>query len=299
MGTPAAAVPTLEVLAERHELRAVVTRPDRPKGRSSSPEPPPVKVAAQELGLDILQPESRAELDAALTSLPRYQVGVVVAFGQILSAGALSVAEIGNLNVHFSLLPRWRGAAPVAHAIMAGDEMTGVTIIELDEGLDTGGVLTAQAIDIRSGENAGQLTDRLASVGAQLLGSVLAEYAAGSLLPVPQLDDGMTYAPKLEPADRLLDTRMTAVDFVNKVRGLAPRPGGHLAIDGVRTRVLGAAQAATVLEQGRWELVDSTPVVGLAQGSVELLTLQPAGRRAMTGDEWARGRQASGGRAGV
>jgi len=298
MGTPSSAVPTLQLLAGQCDVRAVITRPDRPRGRSGAPEPPPIKAAARELGLEVIQPGSRLELDASLAGLSPYQVGVVVAFGQILSGQALSVAAVGNLNVHFSLLPRWRGAAPVAHAIMAGDEMTGVTIIEIDEGLDTGGVLTAQAIDIRPGENAGQLTERLASVGARLVVSVLDGYAGGSLTPVPQVDEGMTYASKLEPADRELRVEMEADDFVNRVRGLAPKPGAHLAIDGVRTRILGAAVAATVIEPGRWELVDSRPLVGLTRGSVELVQVQPAGRRPMTGVEWGRGRQASGGSAG-
>jgi methionyl-tRNA formyltransferase len=298
MGTPSSAVPTLQLLAGQCEVRAVITRPDRPKGRSGAPEPPPVKAAAREMGLEVIQPGSRLELDASLAGLSPYQVGVVVAFGQILSGQAISVAEVGNLNVHFSLLPRWRGAAPVAHAIMAGDEMTGVTIIEIDDGLDTGGVLTAQAIDIRPGENAGQLTDRLASVGARLVVSVVDGYAGGSLTPVPQVDEGMTYASKLEPADRELRVEMGADEFVNRVRGLAPRPGAHLTLDGVRTRILDAAVARDDVDPGRWELIDSKPLVGLARGSVELRMLQPAGKRAMTGVEWGRGRKTSRGRVG-
>ena len=298
MGTPSSAVPTLQLLAGQCEVRAVITRPDRPKGRSGAPEPPPVKAAAREMGLEVIQPGSRLELDASLAGLSPYQVGVVVAFGQILSGQAISVAEVGNLNVHFSLLPWWRGAAPVAHAIMAGDEMTGVTIIEIDDGLDTGGVLTAQAIDIRPGENAGQLTDRLASAGARLIASVLDGYAAGSLTPVPQVDEGMTYASKLEPADRELRIEMGADEFVNRVRGLAPKPGAYLTLDGVRTRILDAAVASDDVDPGRWELVDSRPLVGLAGGSVELRMLQPAGKRAMTGVEWGRGRKTSRGRSG-
>jgi methionyl-tRNA formyltransferase len=295
MGTPDAAVPTLEILAEEHDLRAVVTRPDRPRGRSGAPAPPPVKQAAERLGIDVFQPVGRLELDDALLGLRPYEVGVVVAFGRILSATALSAPARGTLNVHFSLLPRWRGAAPVARALMAGDEMTGVTIIELDEGLDTGDVLTAQAIDIKPDEEAGDLTRRLALAGARLLNAVLDEYAKEAMSPVPQVDEGMSYAPLLEASDRILDPAMTTGEFLNRVRALAPAPGAHLDIDGVRTRILRASRSDGAAAPGRWELVDSRPVIGVADGAVELLRLQPAGKRVMTGEDWGRGKRSSGG----
>lgn len=295
MGTPPAAVPTLELLAENHVVRAVITRPDRPRGRSASPQPPAVKEMAERLGLDVLQPGSRSDLDSALRALRPYQVGVVVAYGMILSHEALTAPNRGTLNVHFSLLPRWRGAAPVARALMAGDEMTGVTIIELDQGLDTGGVLTAQAIDIQPDEDAGALTGRLASIGARLLASVVDEYTAGSLTPVPQVDDGMTYASMIEPSDRVLSIEMTVKQFVNSVRALSPTPGAHVEIDGVRTRILRAAPAEEIAEPGRWRLAGPIPVIGVADGVVELLSMQPSGKRPMSGRDWARGRKSVGG----
>ncbi|HSM44083.1 MAG TPA: methionyl-tRNA formyltransferase, partial [Acidimicrobiia bacterium] len=173
LGTPGAAVPTLETLIAEHEVGLVVTQPDRPQGRSSKPVPPPVKVSASAHDIGVAQPQTREELARVIGHHAPFDVGIVVAYGRILRPEVLELPGNGMLNVHFSLLPRWRGAAPVARALMAGDEMTGVTIIKLDEGLDTGPVLTAQAIDISKSDNAGELTDRLARLGARLVANVL------------------------------------------------------------------------------------------------------------------------------
>lgn len=202
LGTPQAATPTLEALADTHDVVLAVTQPDRPKGRSKRPQPPPVKNVAGRLGIPLSQPRNRGEIEAALGEAGPLDLAVVVAYGRILTPVALGIPAHGILNVHFSLLPRWRGAAPVARALMAGDAMTGVTIMKLDEGLDTGPILTAQAVDIADGENAGHLTDRLAEVGARLLVDSVDGYLSGEIQPLPQSDDGVTYAAKIEPHDR-------------------------------------------------------------------------------------------------
>ncbi len=298
LGTPEAALPTLELLATQTELKGVLTQPDRPRGRSRKPKFPPVKIRSQELGIGVRQPHDRSSLDDALAALSPYDVAVVVAYGRILSKSALGSARVGMLNVHFSLLPRWRGAAPVARALMAGDTMTGVTIIELDEGLDTGPVLTAQAIDIHPEENRGELTQKLSQAGAKLLNSVIREYASGDLQPVPQSDQGVTYAHTIAAEDRALSIDCESGQFVNHVRGLSPAPGAYLVIDGSRVKILSAEASPVGPGSGSWVLVDGWPVVGVAEGWVRLTTVQPPGKTAMAADAWARGRPRTGGSVG-
>ncbi|MGH8915105.1 MAG: methionyl-tRNA formyltransferase [Acidimicrobiia bacterium] len=298
LGTPGAAVPTLRALAARHELVLVITQPDRPRGRSGKPAPPPVKSAAEELGLPVLQPGDRDEIRAALASVDGLDLAVVVAYGRLLGPDALAIPARGMLNVHFSLLPRWRGAAPVARALMAGDEMTGISVIRLDEGFDTGPVLTAQAIDIDPEENAGELTSRLAGAGARLLVDVIPAYLSGELEPVAQSDEGMTYAAKIEPAERPLDLGGHAREAVNRVRALAPEPGATLVIDGEPHQVLRARSHPRTPGTGLWARLGGDLVAGFADGGVELVEIWPPGKRAMSGKAWARGRHRDSGTVG-
>lgn len=292
MGTPAAAVPTLEVLTEEGLVTLVVTQPDRPKGRSKRPQPPPIKVRALELGLVVAQPASGDELASSIREHEPFDLGVVVAYGRILRSRVLESPAHGVLNVHFSLLPRWRGAAPVARALMAGDPMTGVTLMRLDEGLDTGPVLTAQAVDIRPEENAGELTSRLAGLGARLLADSIDPYLDGSLTPVSQTDDGVTYARRIEAGDRPLDVAGSPGTAVNHVRGLSPDPGATLDIDGSRHKILAARTHPAVPAPGTWRAVDGLPVAGFGGGGVQLVELQPPGRNVQSGGDWLRGRRA-------
>ncbi|MGD2103180.1 MAG: methionyl-tRNA formyltransferase [Acidimicrobiia bacterium] len=289
MGTPRSAIPTLEGLARTQDVALVITQPDRPKGRSKKPKPPPVKEVAQQMGLPVSQPASRADLVDALTKHGSFDLGVVVAYGRILRPEILERPAHGLLNVHFSLLPRWRGAAPVARAIMAGDTMTGVTIIRLDEGLDTGPVLTAQAIDIRDDENTGSLTGRLAELGARLLTSSIDPYVGGELVPVDQTDEGVVYAEKLTRDDRPIDLSATTTAIVSQVRGLAPEPGATLEIDGERHKVLGGLPHEADVEPSTWRVVDGAPVFGAADGSVEITLIKPPGRNLQSGSDWVRG----------
>lgn len=298
LGTPEAAIPTLLALSDRFDVGLAVTQPDRPRGRSGTPQPPPVKERAEDLGIPVTQPKRRGEIASAISYAGSFDLGVVVAYGMILDPEVLALPEAGLLNVHFSLLPRWRGAAPVARALMAGDAMTGVTIIKLDEGLDTGPVLTAQAVDIEPEEDSGQLTGRLARVGARLITSTIPGYLAGDIESIPQSDDGATYAHKITTEDRPLHLQGTPAEFVARVRGLAPEPGATLEIDGERHKILSAREVEWAPDAGTWALHGDSPVVAVGEGGVELVELQPPGKRPQPGADWARGRRSSQGRVG-
>jgi methionyl-tRNA formyltransferase len=291
LGTPEAAVPTLERLSSEHEVALVVTQPDRAKGRSGTPSPPPVKDAATRIGLPVAQPEKGEQLASTLEEHGPFDVGVVVAYGRILKPAVLDKPEHGMVNVHFSLLPRWRGAAPVARALMAGDSMTGVTLMRLDEGLDTGPILTAQAIDIPSDDDAGALTDRLAELGARLLMDKLPGYLAGIIEPVPQSDEGLTYADKIEKGDRPIDVLDDTEEALRKIRALAPSPAATLILDGDPHKIFAARSDEAHLEPGTWAAAEGRLLAALAHGTIELVRLQPPGKRAMSGQQWVNGKQ--------
>ncbi len=288
-GTPREAIPALDVLLHAFQVGMVVTQPDRPKGRSGTPQAPPVKVHAEAAGVPVVQPTTRGEI--ARLAMEEFDLGVVVAYGRILPQEVLAGPRHGLLNIHFSLLPRWRGAAPVSRALMAGDPMTGVTIIRLDEGLDTGPVLTGQAVDIGREENAGQLTSRLAAMGASLLSKVVPPYLSGDLTPVAQSEVGATYAAKLAPADRLLDRDSASGIFLGRVRGMAPSPGAILTVDGELTKILAARVSGTPSSPGTWVVRDGVPVISVGETGVELVELQSPGRRPQSGADWVRGRR--------
>ena len=299
MGTPEAAVPTLDALSDEHDVGLVVTQPDRPKGRSGRPTPPKIKEFAISTGLTVVQPGSAEALSGALQSHGPFDIGVVVAYGRILRSDVLAIPGQGMINVHFSLLPRWRGAAPVARALMAGDTMTGVTIIKLDEGLDTGPVLTAQALDIDLDVDLGTLTERLAKMGAGLLIRVLPEFLDGVLRPVEQSDDGMTYAAKVTSGDRSLSVEAPPEVFLNHVRGLSPRPGAIIDIDGRPHKILQATTSSRHVKAGSWVSTDGAVVIGVKGGAVEVVLLQPPGKTPQLGPDWARGRRVNTGRVGL
>lgn len=298
LGTPQAAVPTLEAVAEQFEVGLVVTQPDRARGRSGTAQPGPVKSAAMDHGIQVAQPTTHDELQNALVGSGPFSVGVVVAYGRIIRRESLQLPVAGMLNVHFSLLPRWRGAAPVNRALIEGDTMTGVTIIRLDEGLDTGPVLTAQAVDIAKAEDAGGLTDRLARLGARLLVDNLGRYLDGDMVPVPQSDAGVSYASKLSKDDRELSPETEPASFVNRVRGMSPEPASVIQIDGEVHKIYAAGTAGEDVDAGTWKEIDGWPVFGLAGGSVRILSLQAPGKQRISGDSWVRGRRSDSGRVG-
>lgn len=291
MGSPAFAVPVLEALAEQYPVVGVVTQPDRPAGRGNRLKPPPVKVRAQELGLPVFQPErlSRPEaLEQLRTWAP--DLIVVAAYGQILKPQVLQLPRYGCLNVHASLLPRWRGAAPVAYAIWHGDPKTGVTIMLMDEGLDTGPILAQREEPILAHDTAATLSQRLARLGAQLLLETLPDYLSGRLQPRPQDEAQATYAPRLRREDGWLDFTRPAPELERQVRAFDPWPGTFTFWNHRRLKVLRAhAEPLPSPGPGQPMVVDGLPAVGTGEGVLVLDLVQPEGRKAISGDAFLRG----------
>jgi methionyl-tRNA formyltransferase len=287
-GTPAAAIPALAALAAGATIDLVVTRPDRPRGRSGSAQPPPVKVAAEAWGLRTAQPARAAEVERLLDGI---DLAVVVAYGQILPATLLAVPVRGFVNLHFSRLPRWRGAAPVARALLAGDATTGVDLMELDEGMDTGPTIAGVDVFIEPEDTTGTLTARLAGIGAGLLARTLPALLDGSAPRTPQPAAGVTAAPKLTSSEAQLTPQTMPADTCERmVRAFAPNPGAWGIVDGSRLKVWRArARPETGAAPGEVRLDDGVPVVGTPTGSLELIEVQPAGKSRMSASVWARG----------
>lgn len=271
----------------------VVTQPDRPKGRGRQSATPPIKLAADEWGLPAYQPATHAEL-LGLFEEAALDIAVVVAYGRILKSAVLQSVEHGFVNVHFSLLPRWRGAAPVERAILAGDPYTGVSLMVLDEGLDTGPVFAAAETEIAEYETAGELTGRLASLGADVLRDHLQGYLSDKLRPARQMRTGATTAPRLTTAEAYLDVTVGPTAFTRAVRAFNPRPGGWLAAEGQRMKVFEVGPATPDVSIGEIKIVDGRPILGLAGGAIELIEIQPAGKPRLSGRAWANGRRGVG-----
>jgi methionyl-tRNA formyltransferase len=297
MGTPAAAVPPLKaLLGSGHQVVAVVTRPDRPRDhRGGRPAPSPVKQVALDAGLPVLQPERGRdpELPGQLAAFAA-DIGVSCAFGLLLPPPVLAVFPRGIVNLHFSLLPAYRGAAPVQRALLDGVEVTGICAFLIDEGMDTGPLLACTQVPVLPEEDAGSLTARLAEVGAELVVSSLDQLEAGTIEPRPQPDSGVSRAPKVDPAEARLDFGAPAARVVNAVRAFTPSPGAWTTFRGRRLKVLRARPAPSGagegLEPGRLRLAPGGRLLAVAgDGAVELVTVQPEGRRPMSGAELARG----------
>jgi methionyl-tRNA formyltransferase len=294
MGSPAFAVPSLErLLADGHAIPLVVTQPDRPAGRGQHVRPPSVREAAGRHGLPVLQPEKLSQPDV-LTSLaaPKPDVIVVAAFGQFLPRAVRELPPLGCVNVHASLLPKYRGAAPIAWALIRGETETGVTIIRITEGMDAGPMLLRRTILIAPEDDAGTLHDRLAILGASVLSDALAMLARGDGVWIPQDDAQATLAPKLRDEDCRLELAGDPAAFVNRVRGLTPAPGAYLAWGGQRLKVLRSQVRSNSGPPGTILGMDGQAIVcGTGTGSVALLEVQPEGKRRMTGAEFARGQR--------
>lgn len=307
LGTPDVAVPALRALidADDVEVTAVITNPDRAKGRSKTPVPPPVKVAALDAGLDVWQPAKPREVLDDMRALD-LDACAVVAYGSLLPADVLAAGGRGMVNLHFSLLPRWRGAAPVQHALRAGDQVTGVTTFVLDEGMDTGPVLDRVEVAIDPHESAGELLDRLAVVGAPVLERSIRRLVAGTE-PTPQPSDGATLAPKITPDDVVIDFTWSARQVVDLVRSADPAPGAHTRFRGKRLKVLRAAALdeagvgqASSGAGGDLGHAPASPgtvvartrdgvVVACGDGAVRLDVVQPEGKARMDGGAFANG----------
>jgi methionyl-tRNA formyltransferase len=292
MGSPDFALPTLRLLAAHYPLVGVVTQPDQPAGRGRVLTSPPVKRLTQELGLPVIQPrrlrepEAMAQLDAW-----RPDLVVVAAFGQILRPVMLDLPRYGCINVHASRLPRWRGAAPIQAAILHGDAETGVTIMRMDSGVDTGLVLSQRTLIISPDDTAGTLSPKLAELGAQLLIDTLPAYLDGTLQPRPQDSAGVTYAPLLKKEDGRLDFTQPAEALAGRVRAFNPWPGSFTLWEG---QILKVHRAHVVLTQIPW--VNGTrvvhqglPAVAAAGGLLVLDEVQPAGKKIMPGKVFLQG----------
>lgn len=291
MGSPEFALPTLRGLAAGYPVVGVVTQPDRPAGRGRELTPPPVKQLALQLGLPVIQPQRLKEPEA-MQQLQDWapDVIVVAAFGQILRPAVLDLPPFGCVNVHASLLPRWRGAAPIQAAILHGDPQTGVSIMRMDPGVDTGAILSQQATPILPDDTASSLAERLAELGAGLLLETLPAYLKDDLQPQPQDDSLATYAPMLKKEDGQLDFSQPADILARRVRAFHPWPGAFTTWEGQALKIHRAhavdapstAPATTSVHAG-------LPALGCAQGLLLLDEVQPAGKRSMPGEVFLRG----------
>lgn len=291
MGTPSFAVPALRALASsNHEIVAVVTRTDKPAGRGRELAEPPVKLAAQELGLAVHQPKRVREPEflETLKQLAPDMI-VVAAYGQILPKAVLELPRLGCVNIHASLLPAYRGAAPINWAIIRGEREAGVTIMQMDEGMDTGAVLLEDRIPIDPQDTAGTLTGKLSRLGAELLMKALPGIEAGSLRPAPQDHAKATLAPLLKKEDGLIDWTLPAQDIANRVRGFSPWPGAFTFLEGSLVKVLQAEVLPGTGRAGEIMVHDNRLVVGTGRGLLGLNLLQPAGKKPMTAADFLRG----------
>ncbi len=294
-GSPEFAVPCLEALHEVSDVRAVIAQPDRPAGRGLALRQPAVKVRALELGLDVWQPKKvRTEEFAERLRALGADVGVVVAYGRILPRAVLDAPRAGCVNVHASLLPRWRGAAPIQWAIVHGDAETGVTLMQMDEGMDTGPILAASRTEIRPDEDAQALAERLAGLGASLLQEQLHRYAGGELSPVPQDGSRATMAPLLRKEDGRIDWDQSAKRIVDRIRGMNPWPGATARL-GDRVVKIHRARTSTLdpegVTPGEVLAVDATGVfVACREGAVVLETVQESGRKRVDARSFVAGR---------
>jgi methionyl-tRNA formyltransferase len=293
LGTSSFAVPALRALTERHTITLVVTQPDRPSGRHAVVVPPPVKRAAIEAGLPISQPERVNEEDVVgQLRDSRPDVLVVASYGQLLRPAVFDLAPLGAINIHASLLPRYRGAAPVHWAIVNGEETTGVTTFVIDRGMDTGPILLSRHLSIGADETAGELEARLALLGADVMVETLDRLAAGTLLPAPQ-PDGATMAPKLARDDGHVDWAVPARVVHNLVRGMTPWPGAWTTLDGERVKIHRAAPtqiAAGRLPPGALGPRESARLlVACGDFLLEVLEIQREGRALSVGSEFLNG----------
>jgi len=290
MGSPDFALHTLRGLANAYDVVGVVTQPDRASGRGRELKPPPVKVLAQELNLPVMQPE-KLKLPEAMEQLRAWtpDLIVVAAFGQILRKDVLELPRFGCINVHASLLPRWRGAAPINAAILAGDEETGVTIMKMDVGLDTGPMLSKRSIRLTPDDTAGSVFQALSKLGADLLLETLSDYLSGKLQPVPQPEEGATYAPMLKKEDGKLDFNSNVNELERRVRAFNPWPGAFMDVDGAILKVHRAHVEEGNASGGQRLVVQNRPAVGARGGILVLDEVQPAGKKSMSGKSFLSG----------
>jgi methionyl-tRNA formyltransferase len=297
MGTPAFAVPALtEIVASGHDVAAVYTQPPRPAGRGQAERRTPVHELAASLGLPVRTPSSlKSTEDQEAFAALGLDAGVVVAYGLILPQAVLDAPRLGCVNLHASLLPRWRGAAPIQRAVMAGDALTGVQVMQIAPGLDEGPILLSETLRIKHNDTAGSLHDRLAEAGAQLLVRALAALEAGRLEATPQATEGVSYAKKIDKAEARIDWARPAAEIDRQIRGLSPFPGAWFELAGekgpVRVKALACALAPEADMKGAapGTVLDDALLVATGQGALRLKRLQREGRKVQDAGEFLRG----------
>jgi methionyl-tRNA formyltransferase len=296
MGSPDFALGSLKALAAHYNVTGVVTQPDRPAGRGRTMTPPPIKVLADELGIETIQPQRLKEPEAQAKLLEwQPDLIVVAAFGQILRRNVLELPRYGCINVHASLLPRWRGAAPIQAAILAGDEASGVSIMQMDPGIDTGPWLAQKMEIIRPDDTAETLSQRLACLGADLLIETLPAYLEGKISPRPQDESRATYAGMIDKEAGKLDFQKSAEELSRSVRAYQPWPGTYTFIDGVMLKIHRAysccpeQKPAEATPAGQTMVWDGLPAVQTQQGILVLDEVQPAGKKPMPGAGFLNG----------
>lgn len=295
MGSPVFAVPALKTLAQQYQIVGVVTQPDRHAGRGRTLTPPPVKCLAVELGLPFIQPQKMAQSDA-IDQLRAWQPDVIVvtAYGQILRPEVLSLPQYGCVNVHASLLPRWRGAAPIQAAILHGDVQTGITIIRMDAGVDTGPVLSQHTLPILPTDNSSILSERLAKLGGEVLIDILPAYLNGEIQPKPQDEAQATYSRMLKKEDGELDFTRTSTSLEHKVRAFQPWPGAFTTWQGqilkiIHSTAVPTSQSGKNVEPGGHVIYQGLPAIVTGDGLLVLNELQPAGKKPMSGKAFLQG----------
>lgn len=290
MGSPDFAVPALKVLAGKFQVVGVVTQPDRPAGRGRTLMAPPVKETALVLGLPLLQPEKLRQPEV-FQQLSQWHPDVIVvaAFGMILRQEVLDLPPFGCINIHASLLPRWRGAAPIQASILAGDIETGITIMKLDAGVDTGPLLNQRAIPIGPQDTGGILFDKLSALGAELLLETLPGYLDGKIIPLLQNESLATYAPMLKKEEGLLNFKEPAENLVRRVRAFNPWPGAYTLINELPLKIHVAHSTPGPSHPGRHTVIDGKPAISTSAGLLVLDEVQPSGRKTMYGKAFLAG----------
>ena len=294
MGSPDFAAIALKRLAQDFNVVGVVTQPDQRAGRGKKLVSPAVKIAADELGIPTIQPQRVRDAES-MDALSRFapDLIVVAAYGQILRPELLQLPPLGCINIHGSLLPRWRGAAPIQAAILAGDAETGITIMLMDEGVDTGDMLSKRVLPIAADDTAGTLFDKLAPLGAELLVETLPKYLSGELKSQPQPEEGAIYAKMLKKEDGRLDFSQTAVELERRVRAFSPWPGTFLEWEGAPLKVHRAhVDGRKSPDNGSKLIVEGVPAVGTGAGVLVLDEVQPAGKKPMDGKSFLAGGRA-------
>ena len=288
MGTPEFSVPALKALAQAHDVIAVYTQPPRPAGRGKQPRPSPVQACAETLNIPVHAPVSlKGDEDKATFAALHADVAVVAAYGLILPKAVLASPKYGCINIHASLLPRWRGAAPIQRAVMAGDKTSGITIMQMEAGLDTGPMLLKESVRLSAGTTAGDLHDLLSERGATLIVEALAQLEAGTLGAEAQPEDGVTYAHKVDKAEARIAFERSAEDVRAHIHGLSPFPGAFIELGGERIKLLRVEAVDQTGPPG--EILDDFLTIACAEGAIRPVLLQRAGRQPMEAEAFLRG----------